>query len=89
MSATLKELTCSWLHLCLHTTHYSHLYLPHLPVTVTQQAVDGSKTEPEFRKLYNKEAVENFVNDFTESVNLDQLHEPLLDDITLLTCGVV
>ena len=43
----------------------------------------------EFRKLNNKEGVENLMNDLTESVNLDQLHELLLDDITLLTCSVV
>ena len=43
----------------------------------------------EFRKLNNKEAVENLTNDLTESVNLDQLHKLLLDDITLLTCNVV
>ena len=43
----------------------------------------------EFRKLNNKEAVENLTNNLTESVNLDQLHELLVADITLLTCSVV
>ena len=43
----------------------------------------------EFMELNNKEAVENLTNDLTESVNLDELHKLLLDDITLLTCTVV
>ena len=47
------------------------------------------KLNPEFRKLNNKETVENLINDLTQSVNLDQLHELLVDDITLLTCSVV
>ena len=79
--------TCSLVHLCHHRTwdNHSNSHLSHLPATKVHNTLEERELANQelFVKLKppTPKAEHDLINDPTESVNLDHLHEPWLENL--------